>query len=135
MSFQNWLAEKLSRITTEPPATKTAPISHNSADAVIHRQAIVQAIARAGFHHSCKPMAPLHQPGVADIGSFRQSGGPGRVDVQRARSSMVTGGRSTAKLFQPSTLDLEVKTIKSGVADPKTQIFGMWAEPGSAEVN
>ena len=42
-----------------------------SAHAVIHGQAVIQPVCWLGIHHAGKPVAPLHDPGMADVGGLR----------------------------------------------------------------
>ncbi len=69
----------------------------HAADAVIHRQAVVHAVARAGVHQPGKPVAPLHHPGMAHVGGFGQPGCAGGVDVERA---IVDGHRPALGVVQ-----------------------------------
>ena len=82
-SFQNWLAENFSRMTTEPPADQNRAGRQHAADAVIHRQAVVHPVCRLRVHHAGEPVAPLHDPGMADVGGLGQPGCAGGVDVER----------------------------------------------------
>ena len=56
---------------------------HDAADAVIHGQAVIHPVARAGIHHAAEPVAPHQQAVMADIGGLRQPGGARGVDVKR----------------------------------------------------
>ena len=56
----------------------------HSADAVIHGQAVIKPVARAGRHHAGEPVAPHHHPMVADVGGLGQASGAGGVDQKGA---------------------------------------------------
>jgi len=80
------------------------PGRYRAADAVIHRQAVVHAVARLRLHHAGEPMGPIHQPEMADDRCLRQAGGAGRVDVERTiiegHLRPLRGGESTAREFR-----------------------------------
>ena len=76
---------------------------HHAADAVIHRQAVVHAVARPRVHHAGEPMAPVHQPEMADDRGLRQAGGAGRVDVERAIVERSPPSRSEAARTSPES--------------------------------
>ena len=54
------------------------------ADAVIHGQAVIHPVRWLRTHHAGKPMAPLHDAGMADVGGFGQPGRAGGIDVECA---------------------------------------------------
>src|SRR5260370_28379751 len=49
---------------------------------MIHGQAAIHAIRRSRIQYSCKPVAPLHETSMADIGGLRQACGSGGVHVE-----------------------------------------------------
>ena len=73
---------------------------HHAADAVVHRQAVIEPVVRARVEHAGEPAAPAHHPMVADTRGLGQAGGAGGVDQERrvadgddvAGASSVTGG-------------------------------------------
>src|SRR5215472_11180254 len=50
---------------------------------VIHGQAVIHAIRRLRVHHAGKPVAPLHETAVTDVGRLGQAGGSRGVNVER----------------------------------------------------
>ena len=93
-----------SRITTEPPLTSTRAGRHHAADGVIHRQAVVHAVAGAGVHHAGEPVARQHQPIMVDVGRLGQAGRARGVDVERA----VLDG-------EPAALGVRQRVARQGV--------------------
>ena len=80
----------------------------HAADAVIHRQAVIHPVRRLRIHHAGKPVAPLHDAGMADVGGLGQACGAGGIDVERA---IFDGGRPplvSAQRFARFLLDLEI---------------------------
>src|ERR1700690_2044686 len=71
MSFQNWLAENFSRRRAVPPA-----------NTVVHGQTVIHSVSRLRTHHAGEPMAPLHDPCVADVGGFGQPSSAGSIDTE-----------------------------------------------------
>ena len=115
MSLQNWLAENFSRMTTAAAADKNRAGHLHPADAVIHRQAVVHPVCRLRVHHAGKPVAPLHDAGMADVGGFGQSGCAGGVDVERP---ILDGQRPplvSTQRFARLLLDVAIDTRKRGV--------------------
>src|SRR5262249_2936868 len=55
----------------------------DAAHAVVHRQAIVHAVFGLHVDETGEPVAPLHEPVVADIRRLRQPGGSRGVDAER----------------------------------------------------
>ncbi len=58
--------------------------SHHAADTVIHRQTIQHPVGWTSIHQARKPIAPLHQPEMADVRGFGQAGRTRSVNVERA---------------------------------------------------
>src|SRR6516165_1546368 len=56
----------------------------DTADAVIHRQAVVHAVRGLHVDQPREPVAPLHEAEVTDVGRLREPRGSGGVDAQRA---------------------------------------------------
>ena len=50
---------------------------------VVHRQTVIHPVRCLRTHHAGKPVAPLHDPRVADVGGFGQPGCTGGIDVER----------------------------------------------------
>jgi hypothetical protein len=50
---------------------------------VIHRQAIVHAVLGLHVDETGEPVAPLHEPVVADVRRLGKPGGPRGVDAER----------------------------------------------------
>ena len=78
----------------------------NAADAVVHRQAIVEPIGRGQAGEAGKPVDPDDEPAMTDLGGLRQSGrsrseNPQRAIVERNRRRSVSASsarRSRSKL-------------------------------------
>ena len=73
----------------------------NAAHAVMHRQAIVEAVGRGQAGKAGKPMAPDDEPAMTDFSGLRQTGRSGGENPQRAigerdRSSLVFAQRLAA---------------------------------------
>ena len=56
---------------------------HNAAHAVIHGQAVVQAVVRPRARHAGEPVGPAHHPAMADMCRLGQARGAGGIDQQR----------------------------------------------------
>src|SRR6185312_15812831 len=88
-------AALLPDVLPEPAGREPLPHHHGAAPdqgrarrdhpthAVIHRQAVIQAIGRRDAHQPGEPMAPLHQPVMADGRSFGESRRSGGIKVER----------------------------------------------------
>ena len=89
---------------------------HHAADAVIHRQAVVHPVAAANAHQPGKPVAPLHQPEVADLGRLGQPGRARCVDVERpildGRRPALAPGQRLARV----TFDVKIDAREIAVA-------------------
>ena len=128
MSSQNSRAENFSRMTTEPPLTSIAPVATHAADAVIHRQAVVHAVARLGVHHAREPEARMHQTVVVDVGGLGQSGRARRVDVERAvvdreRRTLVRRRRGSSETCASASIDARKFRPRLAV-NPDAQLRG-----------
>ena len=71
---------------------------HHAADAVVHRQAVVHAIGGCGVHQAGKPVSPLHEAKMADVGRFGQ---PGRARGVDEECALLERGRRRLRLAQP----------------------------------
>ena len=69
-SRQKSEAENLGRITTEPPLHEQRADRHHAAHAVVERQAVVHPVPGPGIHEAGEPLAPAHQPVVADVAAL-----------------------------------------------------------------
>ena len=85
----------------------------HAADAVIHRQAVIHPVGRLRIHHAGKPMAPLHDAGMADVGGLGQPGGAGGVDVERPILDGHRPALGLAQRFARYALDVEIDAPES----------------------
>ena len=83
MSFQNWLAENFSRRMSCAAGHQNRARRLHPANTVIHGQTVIHPVGGLRTHHAGKPVAPLHDPGMADVGGFGQPGCAGGIDVER----------------------------------------------------
>src|SRR5439155_1199823 len=93
-----------------------------ASDAVIHRQAVVDAVGWGGAHQAGKPVGPLHDPAVADDGRFRQTGRTRRVNVKSAivdgnGLAFAVGQGVAAEAFDRAIDSLEASMISTVYPD------------------
>ena len=124
ISSQKWLAENLSRITTEPPADQHRAGRDDAADAVIHRQAVVHAVVgRVSIRPANQWLHCIMRP-VTDVGGLGQAGGAGGVDQERAIVDGDHPALGRCQRIAGKLLDREVDALVCATPAPCTQMFG-----------
>ena len=93
----------------------------HAANAVIHRKGAVHPVARAGIHHAGKPVAPLHQPKMADVGGLGQPGRSRGVQEERPILDAQRPELGPAQLLARASLDVDINArerARSGAVRP-----------------
>ena len=93
----------------------------HAADAVIHRQAIIHPVFRAGIHHAGEPVAPLHQTVMTHVGGLGQPGCARGVNVERPILDRQRSALGLTELFAPLSLDVAIDArefVAAGAVGP-----------------